>query len=98
MKKKTYDKGGKVNMCNAIAEWIKEEKDAGYSEGKNVGFNEGKNVGYNEGKNAERVANIRILVRTCMDFNIPREHIRERIISQYGLTAAEAERYLDEAD
>ena len=90
MKKKTYDKGGKVNMCNAIAEWIKEEKDAGYSEGKNVGFN--------EGKNAERVANIRILVRTCMNFNIPREQIREQIISQYDLTATEAEKYLDEAD
>ena len=81
MKKKAYDKGGKVNMCNAIAEWIKEEKDAGYADG----YSEGKNDGYSEGKNDERAASIRFLVKTCLD------------LSQYGLTASEAEKYMDES-
>ena len=80
MKKKEYVKGGKVNMCNAIAELIKEGRDAGF----NSGFNEGRDAG------------IRVLIRTCQDFHIPQEQIMERLRNEYSLSETEAKSFMEE--
>lgn len=71
-------KGGRINMCNALEELRKEGVEEGRQEGRWEGILEG----------------IRATVRTCRNFNISKEDTIRNIMNEFFLSQEEAINYV----
>ena len=71
-------KGGQINMCNALEELRREGVEEGKQEGRQEGILEG----------------IRATVRTCRNFNISEEDTIKNIMTEFSLSQEEAVNYV----
>lgn len=69
-----------VNMCEALEEWGRDERQAGMEEGIKEGIKEG----------------VKALVNTCKEFGVTKEETLKRILKNFELTLEVAEAYLGE--
>lgn len=51
--------------------------------------------GHEAGMEEERKNNIRFMIKTCMEFQLPREQILEKLMEGFSLSKDEAEKYLE---
>lgn len=81
LKTKEYSReGGKVNMCNAIAELIQR--------GRMEGLNQGIEQGIEQG--------VRALIEMSIEYSSSREETRERLIQKLRISSEAAQGYLDQ--
>ena len=79
-------KGGQINMCNALEELRQEGVEEGRQEGRQEGRREGRWEGILEG--------IRATVRTCRNFNISETDTVRNIMNEFSLSQEEAVNYV----
>ena len=79
-------KGGQINMCNALEELRQEGIEEGRLEGRQEGRQEGRWEGILEG--------IRATVRTCRNFNISEVDTVRNIMNEFSLSQEEAVNYV----
>ena len=79
-------KGGQINMCNALEELRQEGIEEGRLEGRQEGRREGRWEGILEG--------IRATVRTCRNFNISEADTVRNIMNEFSLSQEEAVNYV----
>ena len=48
-----------------------------------------------DGRQEERKNNIRFMIKTCMEFQLPREQILEKLMEGFSLSKDAAEKYLE---
>lgn len=75
-----HQKGDNVDMCQAIKEWLADERAEGVDEGIKLGLNKG----------------IEALILDNIEENIPMERICEKLQRRFGLTAEEAKAAYEE--
>ena len=51
--------------------------------------------GHEAGMEEERKNNIRFMIKTCMEFQLPREQILEKLMEGFSLSKDEAEKHLE---
>ena len=79
-------RGGQINMCNALEELRQEGIEEGRLEGRQEGRREGRWEGILEG--------IRATVRTCRNFNISEADTVRNIMNEFSLSQEEAVNYV----
>ena len=79
-------RGGQINMCNALEELRQEGIEEGRLEGRQEGRREGRWEGILEG--------IRATVRTCRNFNISEVDTVRNIMNEFSLSQEEAVNYV----
>lgn len=81
LKTKEYSReGGKVNMCNAIAELIQRGRMEGLSQGLEQGLEQG----------------VRALIEMSIEYGSTREETRERLVEKLRITSAAAQGYMEQ--
>ena len=70
-KEKYKDEEGKMDMCKAMEDWAKEERELGLQEGRESGLREGRESGLREGRNS----GIRFVVENMMKEGMAEEEI-----------------------
>ena len=83
---KLEQRGGQINMCNALEELRQEGIEEGRLEGRQEGRREGRWEGILEG--------IRATVRTCRNFNISETDTVRNIMNEFSLSQEEAVNYV----
>lgn len=83
-------RGGKINMCNALEELRQE----GVEEGRQEGRLEGRQEGRQEGRWEGILEGIRATVRTCRNFNISETDTVRNIMNEFSLSQEEAVNYV----
>ena len=83
-------KGGQINMCNALEELRQE----GVEEGRQEGRLEGRQEGRQEGRWEGILEGIRATVRTCRNFNISETDTVRNIMNEFSLSQEEAVNYV----
>ena len=83
-------RGGKINMCNALEELRQE----GVEEGRQEGRLEGRQEGRQEGRWEGILEGIRATVRTCRNFNISEADTVRNIMNEFSLSQEEAVNYV----
>lgn len=76
--KRNHEKGRKVNMCQALEEMLKDER------------NEGRNEGRTEG----RIEGIEILIQTCAELGASRDFVFTKVKTKFMLQEDETEAYM----
>lgn len=92
MKAEYRDKGGNINMCEAIRGMIEN----GRKEGMKEGIKEGRKEGMTEGMKAGVREGIRALVEVCQDFGVSKEETVSKIMTKFSISREEAERDMEQ--
>ena len=87
-------KGGQINMCNALEELRQEGVEEGRQKGRREGRLEGRQEGRQEGRWEGILEGIRATVRTCRNFNISEADIVRNLMNEFSLSQEEAVNYV----
>ena len=91
-------RGGQINMCNALEKLRQEGVEEGRQEGRLEGRREGRLKGRQEGRQEGRwegiLEGIRATVRTCRNFNISETDTVRNIMNEFSLSQEEAVNYV----
>ena len=87
-------KGGQINMCNALEELRQEGVEEGRQKGRREGRLEGRQEGRQEGRWEGILEGIRATVRTCRNFNISEADTIRNIMNEFSLSQEEAVNYV----
>ena len=87
-------RGGQINMCNALEELRQEGVEEGRQKGRREGRLEGRQEGRQEGRWEGILEGIRATVRTCRNFNISEADIVRNLMNEFSLSQEEAVNYV----
>mgnify|MGYP000755970721 FL=1 len=87
-------RGGQINMCNALEELRQEGVEEGRQKGRREGRLEGRQEGRQEGRWEGILEGIRATVRTCRNFNISEVDTVRNIMNEFSLSQEEAVNYV----
>jgi len=91
-------RGGQINMCNALEELRQEGVEEGRQEGRLEGRREsrlkGRQKGRQEGRWEGILEGISATVRTCRNFNISETDTVRNIMNEFSLSQEEAVNYV----